>query len=59
LIETDSPYLTPTPYRGKRNESGYVKYVAQAIAELRSMSYEELAEATYRNANRVFKLAEE
>jgi TatD DNase family protein len=57
LIETDCPYLTPEPYRGKRNESGYVKYVAEAIADLRGISREELARITYDNANRLFKLA--
>jgi len=56
LIETDCPYLTPEPYRGKRNESGYVRYVAEAIAELRGMEAEELAEVTYQNAIKFFGL---
>lgn len=56
LIETDCPYLTPTPYRGKRNETGYVKYVAQEIADLREMSYDKLAEQTYINACKLFKI---
>lgn len=59
LIETDCPYLTPTPYRGKRNETSYVKYVAQEIADLREMSYDKLAEETFKNACRIFKLKQE
>lgn len=54
LIETDSPYLTPEPYRGKRNEPIFTKYVAAEIAELRGISYEELAKATNRNTKRLF-----
>ncbi|WP_134702852.1 TatD family hydrolase [Ammoniphilus sp. YIM 78166] len=56
LIETDCPYLTPEPYRGKRNETGYVRYVAEAIAQLRGMSTEELAYHTMENAKRLFKV---
>ncbi|MBO8172663.1 MAG: TatD family hydrolase [Bacillaceae bacterium] len=56
LIETDSPYLTPEPYRGKRNESGYVRYVAEKIAELRGVELEELAEATMNNARTLLKI---
>jgi len=54
LIETDCPYLTPHPFRGKRNEPSYVKYVAEQIAELRGMEYDELAEKTFDNAKRIF-----
>ncbi|MFZ7102181.1 MAG: TatD family hydrolase [Peptococcaceae bacterium] len=54
LIETDCPYLTPHPYRGKRNEPGYVKLVAQKIAELRKISYDEVAQATFKNGQRLF-----
>jgi TatD DNase family protein len=54
LIETDAPYLTPHPYRGKRNEPAYVKLVAEQIAELRGMSFEEVAEATTKNAKKLF-----
>lgn len=56
LIETDCPYLTPEPYRGKRNESGYVKYVAEAIAQLREMEVEELVNITYKNALSLFRI---
>lgn len=54
LIETDAPFLTPHPYRGKRNEPAYVKLVAEKIAELRGISYEALAEATTENAEKLF-----
>ncbi|MGE8140139.1 TatD family hydrolase [Bacillus safensis] len=54
LIETDCPYLTPVPFRGKRNEPSYVKYIAEQIAELREISFEELAELTTKNAKKVF-----
>ncbi|AOC58094.1 MULTISPECIES: TatD family hydrolase [Bacillus] len=54
LIETDCPYLTPAPFRGKRNEPSYVKYIAEQIAELRETSFEELAELTTKNAKKVF-----
>ncbi|KAA1036186.1 TatD family hydrolase [Macrococcus equipercicus] len=56
IVETDAPYLTPHPYRGKRNEPAYVKLVAEQIAELRGISYEELAAATTANAERLFNL---
>lgn len=50
LIETDSPYLTPHPFRGKRNESAHVKLVAEAAAEIRGLSLEELGSITTKNA---------
>lgn len=54
LIETDSPYLTPHPFRGKRNEPSYVKLVAEQIAELKGITLEEVAEATTKNAKELF-----
>ena len=54
LIETDCPYLTPEPYRGKRNEPVYVKYVAEKIAEVKKISYDELVKATNENTKRLF-----
>ncbi|MFJ7978589.1 TatD family hydrolase [Peribacillus sp. JNUCC 23] len=54
LIETDCPYLAPHPFRGKRNEPAYVKLVAEQIAEIKEITYEEVAEATTRNAKKLF-----
>jgi len=56
LIETDSPYLAPVPHRGKPNEPSYVKYVAETIAEVRGMSFEEIAQATKSNAEKLFRI---
>lgn len=56
LVETDSPYLTPQPFRGKRNEPAYVRLVAEEIARLRNSSLEELAEATTRNVRELFSI---
>ncbi len=56
LIETDAPYLTPVPYRGKTNQPAYVKYVAEEIANLRNTSFEEIDEQTTKNAKLVFKI---
>ncbi len=56
LIETDSPFLAPHPYRGKRNESSYVKLVLEEIANLRGISVEELDKITTENAKRLFKI---
>ncbi len=56
LIETDSPYLTPHPFRGKRNDSSYVRFTAASIASIRGVSTEEIAFKTLENAKRVFKL---
>ena len=54
LVETDAPYLAPMPYRGQRNEPAYTRLVANYLAELRGMTYEELADATTANARRFF-----
>jgi len=56
VLETDSPYLTPTPYRGKRNESAYVYYVAKTLAEVHGMSIHEIAEITSLNAQKLFNI---
>ncbi len=56
LIETDSPYLTPIPFRGKRNEPSYVKYVAKKISEIRGVPISEIEYATAENAKRLFSL---
>ena len=53
LLETDCPYLTPVPYRGKRNKPAYVRYVAEEIACLKRVSFEEVAAATTENAQRL------
>ncbi|KIL71991.1 putative deoxyribonuclease YcfH [Bacillus badius] len=58
LIETDCPYLTPHPYRGKRNEPAYVKLVAEQIAELKGLDYEEVASATTENARQLFRIGQ-
>jgi TatD DNase family protein len=56
LVETDAPFLSPHPYRGKRNEPARVTLVAEQIAELRGVSYEEVCEQTTKNAETLFKL---
>lgn len=56
LIETDAPYLTPEPFRGKRNDSSNVVYVAEKIAEIRNMSFEEIAKITMDNAKCFFDI---
>lgn len=56
LIETDAPFLTPHPYRGKRNEPAYVKYVNQTLARLHGIAVEEMARQTTDNAERLFAL---
>ncbi|MFN7098250.1 MAG: TatD family hydrolase [Gammaproteobacteria bacterium] len=57
LIETDSPYLAPVPYRGKTNEPAYVKFVAEKIAELREIDYQSVAKITSDNFDRLFKIS--
>ena len=56
LIETDDPYLTPVPHRGKRNHPSYVIYVAKELANIKGVSYEEICDITYKNSIKVFNL---
>ncbi len=56
LSETDAPYVAPVPYRGKRNEPAYIVEVVKKLAELKSFSFEKMAEQIFRNAQRVFKI---
>ncbi|WP_239541125.1 TatD family hydrolase [Cryomorpha ignava] len=56
VLETDAPYLSPHPFRGKRNQTAYTKLVAQKLAEIFEVSVEELAEITTANAKKLFKL---
>lgn len=56
LVETDAPYLAPVPYRGKRNETGYTRYVVEKVAELRQSSVEQIAEITRANAYDLFRI---
>ena len=55
MVETDCPYLAPMPYRGKRNEPGYVAKTAEFVASLRGVSLEELAKSTSANAEAFFR----
>ena len=57
LIETDSPYLSPEPLRGRRNDPRNVKYIAQKIADVKNMTIEEVAKQTYENAEKIYFLA--
>ena len=56
VLETDSPYLTPTPHRGKRNEPAYTKLIGQKIADLKQMPLFDLDQMTTTNANTLFKV---
>jgi TatD DNase family protein len=56
LIETDSPFLAPIPFRGKRNEPSYVRYVADKIAKIKNLDFEEVASVTSQNAKALFKI---
>ncbi|MCM1135195.1 MAG: TatD family hydrolase [Clostridium sp.] len=56
LLETDCPYLAPEPYRGKRNQSSYIYYVAQKLAEIKKLSREEVLEQTMQNAKKFYNL---
>ena len=55
VLETDCPYLTPAPHRGERNESAYVRYVCEKVAEIKGLTPAEVAAATAENAKRIFK----
>ena len=59
LIETDSPYLAPVPFRGKPNYPMYVRYVAECIANLRGVSFANIAQESSQNFNRLFSLSSE
>ena len=54
VLETDAPYLTPVPYRGRRNESSYIPFIADKVAELKGITIEEVAEVTTSNARNLF-----
>jgi TatD DNase family protein len=54
ILETDAPYLPPVPYRGKRNESSYVRYVAEHLAKIKNITFEEVAQTTTQNALKLF-----
>ena len=56
VLETDSPYLTPEPFRGKRNESSYLKYIVEKLAQIKKVSVEEVAAITTKNAEKIFGL---
>ena len=56
LLETDSPYLAPVPRRGKRNESSYIRFIAEKLAEVKNLTVEEVAETTTSNCIRLFNL---
>ena len=59
VLETDSPYLTPVPYRGKRNEPAYIRYICSAVAAAKGISEKHVAEITTRNANNLFGSGED
>ena len=56
VLETDCPYMAPEPNRGKRNNSAYIRYVAEKIAELKVITYEEVVEQTEKNAREMYRL---
>jgi TatD DNase family protein len=55
VLETDAPYLTPVPHRGKRNESAYIKMIAEKIAIIKGISLDKVAEITTNNAEKLFE----
>lgn len=56
LLETDAPYLTPVPYRGKENQPAYVRFVAEEISKIRNVSFENIVQASSQNAEKVFAI---
>ena len=56
ILETDAPYLSPIPFRGKRNESSYTIYIAKKLAEIKNLRLEEVAQITTQNAKQLFSL---
>jgi TatD DNase family protein len=56
VLETDSPYLPPVPHRGKRNESAYIRVIAEKLAEVKKVSFEKIADITTQNAHEIFKV---
>ena len=55
VLETDAPYLSPVPFRGKRNESSYLKYIILKLAEIKNITVEEVADQTTKNAQQIFQ----
>ncbi len=55
VLETDAPYLAPVPFRGKRNETAYIRYVAEKVASLKGIDFEEVDEITTQNAKKIFR----
>ncbi|MFZ1330079.1 MAG: TatD family hydrolase, partial [Chitinophagaceae bacterium] len=56
VLETDAPYLAPVPFRGKRNEPSYLKYIAEKLAVIKNVTTEEIATITTANAEKLFRL---
>ena len=56
MIETDCPYMAPEPHRGERNHSGYVRFVAEKMAAVKGVSYDEICRITYENGRRFFNI---
>ena len=56
LVETDAPFLTPEPFRGKRNEPAFVRYTAQKISEVKKIDFDRVVEVTGENALKAFKI---
>ena len=56
VVETDSPYLAPVPYRGKRNESTYIIHIAEKLAQIKNMNISDIAVVTTANAKKIFKI---